>query len=220
MNIKELIIIGAGNSSLEIVDTIENINSISVDKIKIIGILDDNKKLKKKSLKNIPILGQIKDISNFKNAYFFLGIFSYKNRFLRNQIILNLKKFNKRFINIIHPNSIISKGANLGHGCLISNNVNIYHGCKLGNFTSISPGATLAPFVKIEENCFIGHSVVISCKSIIKKNSYMGFNSSLSEKVKITEGSRILPYTLVSKNFDKKKGVIFGSPARLISIDR
>ena len=220
MKKKELIIIGAGNSTLEIIDIIEDINYQNIDKIKVIGILDDDIKLKNKHLNNIPILGQIKEISKFKNAYFFLGIFSYKNRFLRNKIIMNLKKFKKRFINIIHPNSLISKKANIGYGCLISNNVNIYHGCKLGSFTTISPSATLAPFVKIDNNCFVGDSVVISYKSRIKKNSYMGFHSGLSENVKIAEGSRVLPYTLVSKNFKKKAGVIFGLPARLISIDR
>ena len=217
---KKLIIIGGGKSTLEIIDIIDDINLKKKENINVIGILDDDNKLKKKYINGIPILGKIRDINKFKNVNFFLSIFSYKNRFLREKIIKKLNKYSKNFINIIHPNSLVSKKATLGYGCLISNSVNIHQGCKIGNFCTISPGVGMAPFSKISNNCFIGNSAIISCKSSVEKNSYLGFHSSLSEKIKIAEGSRVLPYTLVNKNIKKKAGVIFGSPARIISSDK
>ena len=42
MKEKLLIILGAGNSTIEIIDLIEDINKKSLNRIKIVGILDDN----------------------------------------------------------------------------------------------------------------------------------------------------------------------------------
>ena len=81
MKEENLIILGAGDSTLEIIDLVNDINKKKTKKIKIIGILDDDKKLKKKNIKS-SILGKIKDIYKFKKEKFFLGIFSHKNRFL------------------------------------------------------------------------------------------------------------------------------------------
>ena len=53
MKEENLIILGAGDSTLEIIDLVNDINKKKTKKIKIIGILDDDKKLnKKKTLKS------------------------------------------------------------------------------------------------------------------------------------------------------------------------
>ena len=44
----DLIIIGSGNSTLEIIDLIYELNKKRDEQINIVGILDDNRKLKNK----------------------------------------------------------------------------------------------------------------------------------------------------------------------------
>ena len=66
MKKKLLIILGAGNSAIEVIDLIEDINKKSLNKIKIIGILDDNKNLLNKKISNIPIIGKMKEMRKFK----------------------------------------------------------------------------------------------------------------------------------------------------------
>ena len=48
MKMKSLIIIGAGSSTIEIIDILNDINKVSKKKFSIKGILDDNKKRFKK----------------------------------------------------------------------------------------------------------------------------------------------------------------------------
>ena len=45
-----LIILGAGKSTIEFIDLVNDINQKTYNKIKIIGILDDDKKLKNKKM--------------------------------------------------------------------------------------------------------------------------------------------------------------------------
>ena len=52
----------------------------------------------------------------------------------------------------------------------------------------------------------------------IEKNTYMGMKSSVLENIEIKQGSRILPNTMVHKNFNKK-GIIFGEPSKIIGIE-
>ena len=92
MKVKSLIIIGAGDSTIEIIDVLNDINKISKKKFSIKGILDDNKKIQKRKINNIKVIGFIKDYRKFRNNYFFLSILSYKNRFVREKIIKELSK--------------------------------------------------------------------------------------------------------------------------------
>ena len=219
MKEKKLIIIGAGRSTVEIIDLIKDINKKSTNKIKVLGILDDNKNLLNKNISNIPIIGNIKEMKKFKKENFFLGMQSYENRFKRSEFINSIKSNIKRFITIVHPSAIIGSKAKIGHGCLIANNCNIFSTSSVGNFCNILANVSLAPKSKVKNNCFLGFNVVVACNAIVQKNTYMAMKSSVLENIEIKEGSRILPNTLVHKSFNKKKGIIFGEPSKLIGID-
>ena len=73
MSDKSLIIVGAGDSTIEILDIINDINKIKKEKIKVKGILDDNKSIQKKRVNNVRVIGLIKDYYKFKNNYFFFN---------------------------------------------------------------------------------------------------------------------------------------------------
>jgi len=220
MKKKPLIILGAGNSTIEIIDQINDINKKNSNEIEIVGILDDNKKLLNKKILNTPIIGIIKDYKKFKKEYFFLGMFSYKNRFKRSALIKSFKNNIKKFLTIVHPSSIVGSKAKIGYGCLISNNCNISSSSNIGNFCNISPNVSIAPKAIIKNNCFLGNSTIATHKSIIEQNTYLGIRSIVLENIKVMEGSRILPNTIVHKNFNKKKGIIFGGPSRLIGFEK
>ena len=92
--ITNLILIGGGRSCTEIIDLINDINNFKTDKIKIIGILDDDVKLKNRKIYNIKVLGKVSSLQSLKTVTF-LNIHSYKNRFLRLNIIRKLNKIKK-----------------------------------------------------------------------------------------------------------------------------
>ena len=104
-----LIILGAGNSTVEILDLIDDINFRDKRNLKVVGILDDNIKISKNKINDVAIIGTLNDISKFKKENFFLSILSYKNRFKRKKLLNKLTKYKNKFISLIHPNSIIGK---------------------------------------------------------------------------------------------------------------
>ena len=219
MSDKSLIIVGAGDSTIEILDIINDINKIKKEKIKVKGILDDNKSIQKKRVNNVRVIGLIKDYYKFKNNYFFLSILSYKNRFKREKIIKDLLRIKSKLINIVHPSAIIGNKCRLGKGCLIYNNANIYSETEIGDFSTVSQNVSVAPKAKIERNCFLSHGVIISAGSLIKKNSYIGYKSSVIEDINLSEGCRVMPYSMVNKNIDKKNSIVFGTPAKIIGFE-
>ena len=83
-----------------------------------------------------------------------------------------------------------------------------------------SSGCLNCSKTKVQNNCFIGKSVILSNKSRIYKNAYLGFQSAILENINISEGSRVLPNTIVNNSVNKKKSVIFGNPGKIIAYDK
>ena len=98
----------------------------------------------------------------------------------------------KSILEVVHPNSSISKLAKLGTGTYVSNGVIvnafaeigdyvilntsciIEHECQLGNGVHIAPGAVLTGNVKIGENSFVGANAVIKQGITIGKDVIIG----------------------------------------------
>ncbi len=214
--ITNLILIGGGRSCIEIIDLINDINNFKTDKIKIIGILDDDVKLKNRKIYNTKVLGKVSSFTMFKDCHFFLNIHSYKNRFLRLNIIRKLNKIKKRCINLIHPSSLIGINAKLGNGNCIFNNCNIFSGASVGDFNIIMPSVSIASKSKLKINNFIGKNVSIGFNVKIKNNCSIQTNSSILENISLADGIRSMPNSLISGSFSKKNILIGGYPARYI----
>ncbi|MGM0945876.1 MAG: acetyltransferase [Bacteroidota bacterium] len=121
----------------------------------------------------------------------------------------------KRYTQIIHASSYISKSATIGEGtmvepmCVVSSmatlgdavtikrSASIGHHCNLGDFVNINPGAVLSGYVNVGFGTEIGSGTVISN------------NVSIGEKCLIGAGS------VVTK--DIPDGVVaFGNPCRVV----
>ena len=108
MSDKSLIIVGAGDSTIEILDIINDINKeIKKRKLKLKEFLMTIKVYKKR-VNNVRVIGLIKDYYKFKNNYFFKYL-SYKKIDLKEEkIIKDLLRIKSKLINIVHD-TIIGK---------------------------------------------------------------------------------------------------------------
>ena len=199
-----LILIGGGTSCIEIIDLINDINKFKSNKIYVAGILDDNIKLKNKKISNVKVLGKINLYRKYLNYDFFLNIHSYKNRYLREEIIRKFKNIKKKFINLVHPSSLIGEKAKIGNGNCIFNNCNVFSEALIGDFNILMPSVSMASKSEIKMNNFIGKNVSISSNVKIKNNCSIQFNSSILENVLIESGIRSMPNSLISSSFRKK----------------
>ena len=212
--ITNLILIGGGDSCIEIIDLIGDINKFNLNnKINIVGILDDNIK---KKICGIKVLGKINSFKKYPKLNFFLNVHSYKNRFIRSKIIKNIKQIKKKFINLIHPSSLIGKDVRIGNGNCIYNNCNIFSGSSIEDFNILMPNVSVATKSSLRTNIFIGKNVSLSVKTKIMNNCSLQPNCTLLENISIAEGIRSMPNSLISRSFTKKNILIGGYPARFI----
>lgn len=150
---------------------------------------------------NLKYLGNEKD-SAFK---FFKSNFHYSigigDNIKRSSIANYLRSKSCNLINVIHPDTSISKDISLGTGIFIARNVSINsfvkieddviintaatidHECNIGSGSHIAPGAVLLGNVKIGKNSFIGANSVIKEGLVIGRNVKTGAGSVVVKNI-------------------------------------
>jgi len=201
----KLFIIGAGGQSRVILDCAK------ILKYNILGIVDINLKSKnKEKINGIKVYPKnyIKSIK--KNNAIFLAIGDNKLR----EKYYNKFKNKYKFINLIHPKSLISKQIEIGKGNYIGPGVIINSNVKILNNTIINTGALIEHECVIEDNSHVGPGVKLGGRCVISKNVFIGIGCVIIDKIKIGEGAVVGAASLVLKNLLKKK-IYFGIPAKV-----
>ena len=209
---KNILIFGTGGHAKVIVDIIEQ-----QGKYNIIGFIDKYNNQKKITL-GYKVLGNessLKDIVSSYEIYgAIIGIGDNSERLdCRNRIIKIIPNF--KFINCIHPKSILGKDVILGEGnvlmagvilnssarirnhCILNTNSSVDHDCLMSDFSSIGPNVTVGGNVKIGDYSAIGISTSIFHNVNIGKNCIIG------------GGSLVCSDT-------KENSVYYGSPCKFI----
>jgi hypothetical protein len=104
--VNKIVVLGGGYGLYEILPLIEAINRSNIEKIEIVGILDDNPSIKK--IKDYPIIGPISSWNQLDQGISFVyAIGSYNTRIARRDILNKSAIPLERFKNLIHPNADI-----------------------------------------------------------------------------------------------------------------
>jgi len=203
-NQKQLIIVGAGGHGKSVKEIAISLN------YNILGFLDDHSEDKQ-------VLGKIKDISNFQNVFFAMGIGGIKNLKKRMELIETFHDQYSKFVNLISPYALINNEVKLGIGntihpyvfinqeviignfCIINTRATIEHDCQIGNNVHIATGAILNGNVTIENNVMIGSGALL-------KN-----NIHICSDVIIGMGSVVL-------NSINEEGIYAGNPLKKINL--
>lgn len=218
--IKKIIVIGAGGTARDIIDTINEINDESDNlHYNILGFLDDDKKIVGKKKMGVKILGPIKYKNEYKDCFFINGIGKVDNIFKREEVISKLNLNIDRFETIIHPSSSISRTAKIGKGVLILRNVSVMSRAKIGNHVTIHPNAVVSHDVKLGDYCFVANGACIGGANKIGASCYFGSNSGLREYLSVGEYSIIGMGSVVLKNIPKES-VYVGNPAKFLKKSR
>jgi sugar O-acyltransferase (sialic acid O-acetyltransferase NeuD family) len=205
---KNLIIIGARGFGREIYNIATQCKEYQKEWI-IKGFLDDKLDSLDEFVNYPKIISSVEDYEVQKEDVFIcaLGDVKYKKKY----VSLIMVKGGK-FVNIIHPTSIISNNTKLGLGIII---------CP---FTYISNEVIIGNFVTIQSHCAIGHDVKIGEYCQINALSFFGGFSKLEDGVTINPGSMILPKKVIGENSTiginssvigniKPNKTVYGNPA-------
>lgn len=212
----DLIILGTGGSSLDIVDTVADINSCQGSVVyRCIGFLDDNASLWGSSLEGVEVLGPLASAGRHANCLFVNGIASTNNYRAKAAIISKTEIPSHRFATVVHPTASISTRARLGAGTVVLQHAVITARAAVGDHVMILPNAVVSHDVLIGDFTSVAGGVCISGGAKIGRSCYLGTNSSIRESIEVGEGSLVGMGSVVLRDIPADS-VVVGNPARVI----
>lgn len=182
---KEVVIIGAGGHGRVVSDIIKQ----SGDRV--LGFLDDA------DVKNLPMLGKVKDCIKYKDKYVIIAI---GNNEIRKKIAEQYPMLN--YYTAIHPSAIISPVAKIGKGScvmslavvnsdatigehsIINTHATVEHDCIIGDFVHVCPNATLCGTVNVGNNTQIGAGAVVKNNINIAADCVIGVSAAVVKEIK------------------------------------
>ena len=200
MNMRKVIILGAGGAGSELTFYIEDHNSKvgPDDKIKIVGYIDDSKENWKKYKYNAPLLCNIDSYTPSKDEEVLIAVMEIN---IRKKLIETMLRKNAKigsFIhhsvikpenmeigvgNIVFPFSILEKNAIVGNYNLLTTSSFISHDCIIGDNNFFST-AGIAGDVKIGNNNYFGIRSTVIPGVIVGNNNIIQAGMVLNKNVK------------------------------------
>lgn len=205
-----IIILGAGNVSREVIDIIDDINKQSII-YKILFLVEDIPK--NNLIKGFKVIDSQQIINKINpsdtNLICAVGTPS------RYKWINLFEKSGFKFITLIHPFSVISKFAIIGNGTIIYPSTFISTNVKIGRHVLILGNCSLMHDVEIGDYSTICSGVNIGGYVKIGAKTFVGIGSTIIDRVTIGEHSLIGAGSTVIENIPDNV-VVVGSPARII----
>jgi sugar O-acyltransferase (sialic acid O-acetyltransferase NeuD family) len=206
---EKLILIGTGAVAAELCSYIEDINRSNLNKIDIIGFLDDDElnfdRNSRKYNFQMPYLGKVSDWS-YDNKFSYAIAFA--DPIGRNKIVEKLKSKNLNFPNIIHPSAQISSSAKIGIGNLIYPNCLIGPNVQLNNFNLITS------FSFISHDCVIGNYNFLSTAGFsgnvkVGDRNFFGIRSTVIPSISIGSDNIIQAGMTIDKDVSSNETVFY-----------
>lgn len=204
MQIKNIIVVGAGGHAAEITDYLNYSNKTKME-YNILGYIDDDENIYSKYNYSAALLGDIKSHKVNLEANYLLAIANLK---YRRSISILLKNKGAKFISFIHPTALISPSAIIGNGTVISHNSSVGPNVEIGEFNLLNSRCTIGHDSKIGNYNFISPQTAISGNSIIGSDNLFGTNSATIPSIKVGDNNTIAAGMVVFKDIDNNNIVI------------
>lgn len=209
---KKLFIIGSGGFGKQVIEIVEKINKKS-EKYELIGLIDDDERLRGKEVLGYKVIGTTDYLKNYSKKHEVYGVIAIANGEARRQISQKLNSV--QWVNLIHPNTVISKYVKMGKGNIICAGVIINPECNLGDHCHINIGTTLGHDVSMLDYVTVMPGSRISGNVTLKSNSMIGTGSIIIQKLIIEENVTLGAGTVVTKN-TLPNSLYIGVPAKKI----
>lgn len=132
---------------------------------------------------------------------------------LRMKMVDNLPKNTKFFTHIHHTAQILGDDVTIGHGSIICAGTILTTNIVLGRHSHLNLHTTIGHDCRIDDFFTTAPSVNISGNCNIGKCVYFGTNSSVKQKITITNNVTIGMNSSVTKNINDS-GVYIGTPSK------
>ncbi len=217
---KEVIVLGTGGNCIDIVDSINDINSAQSKEVyRCIGYLDDDESKWGKEYAGVRVLGPLSSAVDYRHAFFVNGIGSVRNFWKKESIIRSTGIEDERFLSIKHPTASVSSLAKIGAGSVILQNVSININVWIGKHVTILPNCAISHDDRINDYTCLASSVSVAGNVTIGRFCYLGINSTVNSYIDIGDYCLIGMGSAVLRAV-KENSVVVGNPARFLRATR
>lgn len=196
VNMKKIIIIGAGAHAAEIEEYILENNKLKPE-IEILGFLDDSEDNYKKSQLRFPLLGGVFSFEVKKGVEMIIAI---NNISLRLKVIKFYTNQNVKFTNFIHHTSTVFRTSKLGIGNVICPYSQIGPNVLVGNFNTFNNKASIGHDSIIGDNNIFCPNVGMSGNTKIGNSNFFSLNVATIPSVTIGDNNVIAPNMVIEKS--------------------
>ncbi|MBQ6267041.1 MAG: hypothetical protein IJK64_04650 [Clostridia bacterium] len=201
---EQLIIVGNGSASSEVIDFIER-----YDLFDIIGYAINAQYITENEFRGKPLypLEELDQIIDKTQTKLFLAISWYQNmNGLKRRMFEELKASGFRFANLVSPSADVFT-QDIGEGNWICDHAYLSHGCKIGDNNTFRPYAFVGHYSDIKNHSIIGARSNLAGHVTVGNQVYIGIGATIFNKIEVGEkclvgGSAIVkrhlaPYSLV-----------------------
>lgn len=210
---KDLIIIGAGDTGREAVELAERLNEMGIENWNILGFVDDNKELIGNSFEGYTVIGDTNYLNTLrKETYVLCAIGS---GVVKKKIVGRINNCKIRFATLIDPNVYLCRGCSIGEGSLIYAGTAIALNAKVGDHVYISFNCSVGHDSVLEDYCSVYPGTNISGKVSVRESCEIGTGARIIQGLEIGEGSIIGAGAVVLHDI-QGNCVSVGVPAKVI----
>jgi acetyltransferase-like isoleucine patch superfamily enzyme len=211
MPLKKLLIFGAGETGaiaaeFFLIDSREKLTGF---------IVDDNFYSLGLTHHGLPVypLSSIPDQFPETNYKIFVAVSYAELNRKRLRIFNHFKSLGYEFATYISSKATVWRTASVGRNCLIFEGNNIQHKSQVEDNVILWSGNHIGHGSIIKHSCYLSSHVCVAGFSEIGERSFAGINSSIIDKIKISEDCFIGAATLINKNTEPNS-IYTGNPGQ------
>ncbi|HSF53415.1 MAG TPA: hypothetical protein VLA71_06665 [Algoriphagus sp.] len=165
---------------------------------KLMGFVDDNRKLHGKELAGLPILGSIDTLLEIEKIALVVAVHSPNEKIDIVRRLLYHPSLD--FPNLFSSSAWVSRDCIFGKGNLILDGSLINFGTLIGNFNSIDQNCSIGHESVISNYCYLEDSVNFGGYCYLEDESVIGKEAVVSHGIRIGRESQIYPGAIIKED--------------------
>jgi sugar O-acyltransferase (sialic acid O-acetyltransferase NeuD family) len=182
----------------------------------VVGFVDDNLFGSGITIRDIPVVGTVKDLPSLRDQYQLFGaIAAIGDNMVRRRLGISIKDSGLALINAVHPTVHFDSDVVFGEGNCFCQGVIVVTGTRIGNSVNIHTGATVDHDNIIGDGANLGPGVHTAGRVRIGMDAFLGTGTMVIPDCSVGEGAVTGAGTVVIVAVEPYCKVV-GNPARLI----